>query len=313
MYRFLIIIFSLFLFCDSLYAQSLKNSDTSRSTLKEEKKKKDWFVVITPSVGVFKNILRFSYDVPTGPDQTTTQTKELVDTGWGGGLVTNLIWGRFSLANVFFMVPEVNSSRVIGSTLYASYRHPLTPWLDIFGGLGFVYNQIDGHYKNFEDEVTANGVTAKAVMKDIYVVDDVYVPFPRLGLRFNLPIQHWYIAPWVSYMYETFHISLNSTGGVAYIPEPVNATRELPPIEANRWKSYHSPLIGVDLRIDYHYALQLRTRIHYDLNHDKLNIRLTAFAFFSRNIPVGVVTHFTYAEGVVHDNIYVFLGPSYMF
>ncbi|MBW2734751.1 MAG: hypothetical protein JRH20_20380 [Deltaproteobacteria bacterium] len=279
----------------------------------EKKRAPSWHVVVTPAAGFFKNILRFSYEMPTGPDERTPVTKELTDTGWGAAVMVGLMGKRFAITNVTFLVPDVNECRVLGNVLYASYRHPVTEHIDIFGGLGMVYNNIVGVYENFEDSVTKNGVTATAHFDEFHITNNVFAPFPRVGVRFKLPIQHWYIAPWASYMLEAFRLDIYSPGGRVNIPEPINDTKIIPEIRSEKWKFYHSPLVGLDLFLDFHYALQLRVRAHYDLNHDKLNIRVMGAAFFSRRVPIGIAAYFTYAEGIVHDNIYAFVGPSYLF
>ncbi|MCK5797373.1 MAG: hypothetical protein KAI47_09330 [Deltaproteobacteria bacterium] len=276
-------------------------------------KKKTWRLIITPAGGFFKNVLRFTYEVPTGPNELTSRTKELVDTGAGGAFVSTFISGKWAITNVTFLIPNVNRSRVLGSTFYLSYRHPLNTWLDLFGGLGLVIMDIDGHYQDFEDTITKSGVSATARLDDIWVRNTVFAPFPRLGVRFNLPIQHWFVAPWVSYLYEAFEIDFRSTGGRVYIPAPIDDTKKIPSLRSKHWKQYHSALVGLDLRLDFHYALQLRARIHYDLNHDKLSIRLLGTAFFSRKVPIGMAVQFAYVEGIVHDNTYAFVGPSFLF
>ncbi len=276
-------------------------------------KAKTWRLIFMPTVGVFRNVLRFSYDIPTGGGTASRQDQELSDDGAGGAFVTGLVAGRFTLTNVTFLAPDVNASRVLGSTLVGTYRYPLAGRFDLVTGVGMALMDVDGHYRDFEDKAERDGIVATATLDDVWVRNTVLAPFARVGVRWTIPIQHWFVGAWVGYMFETFNLRMESSGGRVYVPPPIDATKAIPALEVSHWKRYHNPLIGLEVRLDFHYAVQLRVVARYDLSHQNLAVRAWAYAFFSRDVPVGVALQLAYVEGIVHDNIYGFIGPSFLY
>jgi hypothetical protein len=272
-----------------------------------------WRLIATPMAGGLRNTIRFEYEVPTGPDEMTPRSKELDDRGWGAALAATFVHGRFAITNILFLIPEVNSSQVVGNVLSASYGFPLFWRCSLVAGLGFTYHNVDTRLEDFEDTVTKEGVSATARFDEFKVRNDVFAPFPKLGLKIRIPIQHWYVTPYVSYLYEALKLKVASPGGRVYIPEPVDETKIIPPIDVDKWKHYHSFLVGLDIFLDFHYALQLRVKMHYNVSHELFTIRSIASAFFSRRFPLGLTAYFEYSQGIIHDNIYGFVGPSYMF
>jgi hypothetical protein len=270
-------------------------------------------LILTPMAGFLHNTLRFQYNVPTGPNETTARTRALVDQGWGGALVSVFVYRKLVITNIFFTIPEVNSSLVIGDVLSAHYAISLGRRFALVPGVGMTYHAIKTDLRNFSDTVTKQGVTATARFDEFHVRNHVFAPYPKLGLRISLPIQHWTITPNFSYLYEALKLTVSSPGGRVYIPPPIDEEKTIPPIEADEWKHYHSFRMGLDLFFDFHYALQLRVKMHYDVNHELFSLRAIGSAFFSRRLPLGMCVYFEYSQGIIHDNIYAFFGPSYLF
>ncbi len=301
--------------------QAPSSSDWDLRSAKKigEKKLKDTVdskkprVILTPMAGAIRNSIRFEYEIPTGPDETTPRVKELVDSGWGSAFALVFVYGRFSLFNVFFVVPSVNSSTVVGDVLSMDYRLPVLAWLDVRFGLGFTYHSVRTSIHDFKDTVTKEGVEATAGFPLFKVKNDVFAPFPRIGFRFLLPLQNWSVTPYVSYLYEGLKLRIHTPGGSVYIPAPVDDLKTIPPLDVKKWKHYHSALIGMELFLNFHHAMQLRIRAHYNANHKKWTVRTIGTAFFHRDWPVGLSFYLEYSQGTVHDNIYGFVGPSFMF
>jgi hypothetical protein len=288
-------------------------ADPTPPTRRQRRPRRPWHLVLTPMAGVLRNTIRFEYEVPTGPDEVTPRSKELEDTGAGTALSAVFVYRRLALTNVFFVVPRVNSSLVIGNVFFATWSHPLHRVVELFTGVGMAIHGVRTHLVNFEDTVTKEGVSATAHFDSFRVKNDVFAPFPKIGLRFNLPVQHWYVAPWVSYLFEGLRLEVSSPGGSVYIPDPVNETKIIPPIFSQKWKYYHSALVGADLFLDFHYALQLRVKFYYNATFQKVNLRVIGSAILSRRVPLGLTFYLEYSQGIIHDNLYGFIGPSYMF
>ena len=275
--------------------------------------RKSWLLVLSPIVGGLKNTIDFKYDVPTGKDETTTREKSMTDTGWGFGLTGVFVWKQLALTNVTFYIPDVNSSRVFGNVLSAHYSLPVYKWVEPAFSVVLVYNRVDATFVNFEDAITKEGVTAVAHFDRFYVKNDIYTLVPKAGLKIRLPIQHWHVKPFVGYMGEWVHVNVHTPGGNVHVPPPVNLDKAIPAISSNKWLDYHSVLVGGELFLDFHYALQLRSIFYYNLSHDTFNLRVIGSAIFSRKVPIGLTTYFEWSEGISHDNLYFFAGPAWMF
>jgi len=274
---------------------------------------KTWFLILSPIVGGLRNTINFRYDVPTGKDETTPREKSLTDTGWGLGLTTVLVWKQLAVTNVIFDIPSVNSSNVFGNVLTAHYSWPVHPIFEPAFSLGLVYNRVAAGFVNFEDTVTKEGVSATAHFDHFYVNNDIFTVVPKAGIKVRIPIQHWYIKPFVGYMGEWVLVDVHTPGGSVYIPAPINSYKEIPAISSKKTLDYHSLLLGSELFLDFHYALQLRTLFYYNLSYDTFNLRMIASAFFSRKVPLGLTTYFEWSRGISHDNLYLFAGPAWMF
>ncbi len=274
---------------------------------------RDWFLIVSPLFGGLRNTIRFHYDVPTGPDELTPREKEMTDTGWGFGLTTVFVWKQLAVTNVIFDVPEVNASNVFGDVLTVHYSFPVHPVVEPALSVGLVYNRISADFVDFEDAVTKEGVTAVARFPHFYVNNHVFTAVPKAGVKLRIPIQHWYVKPFVGYMGEWVWVNVHTPGGSVDVPAPINLHKEIPSIAAKKTLDYHSLLVGGELFLDFHYALQLRTLFYYNLSYDTFNLRMIGSAFFSRKVPLGLTTYFEYSKGIDHDNLYLFVGPAWMF
>jgi len=269
--------------------------------------------VFAPLAGALRNTIRFEYDIPTGPNETTHRQKSLTDTAWGAGLTTVFFYKRLSITNVTFLVPDVNSSLVTGNVLSAVYDSPIWRWISFERTLGIAYHYVTSDLRNYEDTVTKEGVSATAHFDRFLINNHIIEPYVRMGVKFHIPIQHWYVTGHVGYLLEAVRVDVSSPGGSVYVPPPIDDTKTIPPLKVHNWTYYERVQVGGSLFMDFHYGIQLRIMADYDVTYSKFNIRAMGAAFFSRRIPVGLTVYFEYSQGIVHDNLFIFFGPAYMF
>jgi hypothetical protein len=168
------------------------------------------------------------------------------------------------------------------------------------------------------------GVTWRgdANMPFIHVKNDVVAPFPKVGLKFALPIQHWYLQPFYSFMYENLRTRAKTARGVVELREVDAQTHELVDggmetfIEVRAFderseKEYTSHLVGADFLVDFHYFLQLRGKVYYNTNHDLWTVRFIGSVMF--NAHMGIAAYFEYTEKITVTNMYFLVGPAILF
>ncbi len=287
---------------------------SGQPTIKQQgRHPRSWHLVLAALAGVLRNTLRFEYDIPTGPNETTHRKKSMTDTGWGAGLTAVFFYKKLSITNVSFLVPDVNSSLVTGNVLSAVHTLPIRRWISFDRTLGIAYHYVSSDLRNYEDTVTKGGVSATAHFDRFLVNNHIVEPYVRMGVRFHIPIQHWYVTAHAGYLLEAVRVNVSSPGGRVYIPQPIDDTKTIPPLKVHNWTYYERVQVGGSLFMDFHYGLQLRIMADYDLTYSKFSIRAMGAAFFSRRIPVGLTVYFEYSQGIVHDNLFIFFGPAYMF
>jgi hypothetical protein len=292
----------------------------------------DWMLVVTPMGGVLRNTARF--EVPTGSadedgdgeTELTYDTYEYTDTGWGGGATLMGFYKYVSLTSVFFGFPEVNQSHVLGNITYLGGMIPTGSFVEPYLGMGLALVATDIRFFDFQDtkydEYAGMTMRGDASMPFIHVRNDVVAPFPKVGVKFALPIQHWYVQPFYSLMYEQVHTRARSGGGEVQLREVDPETHELVDggletfievraFDSDRTKEYVSHLVGMDFLVDFHYFLQLRGKVYYNTNHDLWTLRLIGSIMLSAHM--GIAAYFEYTEKITVTNTYFLLGPAIMF
>jgi len=284
-------------------------------------------LVVTPMAGWLRNTARFP--VPTGTDENdelTYTTYEFTDDGWGGGATLMGYYKYVSLTSVFFGFPEVNQSHVLGNVTYLGGMIPTGTFVEPYLGMGLALVATDVRFFDFRDTQyrESSGMTLRgdAHMPFIHVNNDIIAPFPKVGVKFALPIQHWYVQPFYSFMYENVETHARSGGGDVVLYEVDPTTHELVdenpeqifPVRAfdtRSTKEYYSHLVGADFLIDFHYFLQLRGKVYYNTNHDLWTVRLIGSVMFSAHM--GIAAYFEYTEKITVTNTYFLIGPAVLF
>ena len=292
----------------------------------------DWMLVVTPMAGFLRNTARFP--VPTGSadqdgdgeTELTYDTYEFTDNGWGGGATLMGYYRYVSLTSVFFGFPEVNQSHVLGNVTYLGGMIPTGTFVEPYVGLGLALVATDIRFFDFRDvrydDYGGMAMRGDAHMPFIHVENEVVAPFPKVGIKFALPIQHWYVQPFYSFMYENVRTRARSGGGDVTLRqvdpethEPVVGGAEdvirVRAFDESSEKEYYSHLVGLDFLLDFHYFLQLRGKLYYNANHDLWTVRLIASAMFSAHM--GIAAYFEYSEKITVTNTYVLLGPAILF
>jgi hypothetical protein len=226
------------------------------------------------------------------------------------------------MTNVLFAFPEVNSSRVIGDMFFMSASIPTRTFIEPYLGMGLMFVQTkkspgDMHVTD-RDELFDEPMIAHADIHNIAINNKVIGLFPKVGAKFRIPIQHWYVAPWYSYLYEDVRTRARSDGGhvdIYAVDKDLTGTPEIsvdiPSFNTLSKKEYHSHLVGMNFLIDFNYFLQLHGSLYYNLNHELFTLRTIASVLFS---PwVGLAAYLEYTQKITVTNTYFLVGPTFFF
>ena len=280
----------------------------------------DWLVLATPTAGYLHNTTNFTIKMPTGNGYEEHKAS-LTDGGFGGGLVLVGFYKCFSLTDVFFYFPDVNSSSLVGNILYLSSAIPTGIFIEPFLGIGYAFVSTDTDYRDFryqlEQQYLGKPYVGHAAFGTMLVDNTVSAPFPKLGLKFKIPLQHWYLTPFYSLMDEEVRTHARSPGGHVKIYEKGRETGtpwlevDVPTFDTDLHKHYRSNLVGLDWFMDFHYFLQLRGKTYYNTTYDLWTVQLIGSFLFSEY--VGVTAYVEYSEKITVTNTYVLIGPAFVF
>lgn len=286
----------------------------------------EWMVLASPTFGWLKNSATFPVPVGrNGDGDLKFDEYHAEDGGWGGGLTLVGTFHRFALTNVFFMFPDVNNASLIGNVTYLSTSIPTGTFIEPYLGIGGVVVDTEAEFNDFNDVRVDDlgGLTLKgfAHMDRIAVDNQVWAVFPKPGLRIKLPIQHWYLQPFYGYLVEDVHVRARSTGGNVTLYEFDPDTGEMGatpadtivvnPFDKTTDKVYKSHLAGTDFLIDFHYFVQLKGKVAYNVSHDLWTVRLIASMLLNKH--VGVTAYFEHSQKITVTNTYFLIGPAFLF
>lgn len=304
--------------------------ETPQEVTPEKVNGPEWMVVVSPTVGWLRNTTTFP--VPVGRDEDGElefDDYEMTDDGWGAGVTLMGYYKRLSLTNVFFGFPDVNHAKLLGNITYLSVAIPTPIFVEPYLGTGLALIGTEADFYNFTDTRidSLNNDTlwleGHAHMGWISVDNTVVAPFPKVGAKFKIPLQHWYVTPFYSYMYEYVKVHARSGGGEVRLFECTDSscdelaedypwdTVDVRAFDKTTVKNYHSHLVGADFFLDFHYFLQLRGKLYYNTNHDLWTVRLIGSMMFSKNM--GISAYFEYTEKITVTNTYFLIGPSFVF
>jgi len=182
----------------------------------------DWMIMLSPSVGFINNKVSVKFTVPrqTG-DQDIRVTME--DNGWGPGLVAVGMYKWMVLVNVVYLFPKVNHSLVIGGISQLSATIPTPVFVKPYIAAGLFYQVSKTHMVDYVDNMDSemsNGTltTGYGYFDELNVRCRILNPFPEIGAKFMLPIQHWYITPYYSAWFDFVKSRTKApNGGEVYI------------------------------------------------------------------------------------------------
>ncbi len=302
----------LILFLLSIGINTGLNADENEDPLKPE-----WIAIITPAAGWLNNETRFPFQMPSmgGP----VERKAVIeDYGFGGGLVAMMYYKRISFTNVFFYFPKVNQSRLTGNVSYVAGTYPTNYIIEPYLGLGFVYANTDTEYRDFTYKEYIGSAVGIASFSKIDVDNHVFAPFPKIGFKLKIPVHHWYITPFYSYLYERVYTRAASPGGHVvvfatgneYIGDPI-IERNVDKFNTKLEKIYNSHLVGFDFFVDFHYFLQLRGKVYYNTNHELWTVRMIGSVLLTERF--GVTAYFEYSEKITVTNTYALVGSTFFF
>ena len=287
----------------------------------------EWILIVSPTGGWLRNTT--SFPIPVGSDadgELIYEDYSMTDDGWGGGVTIMAYYKRFALTNVFFGFPDINSAKLLGSITYLTWSMPTGIFLEPYLGLGFVAVNTDADFFDFndvrDDDLGSTTLRGFAHMDYISVDNRVLAPFPKAGAKIKIPIQHWTVTPFYSFMYENVRTSARSSGGSVELWEldvehdeligdaPMD-TIHIRDFDTTTEKDYYSHMVGANFFLDFHYFLQLRGSVYYNANHDLWTLRLIGSMMFHEH--VGLTAYFEYSEKITVTNTYFLLGPAFMF
>jgi len=325
----LIKIFSMFTFWAvvSLSVESQAKAQHGSSVV-DKPSAPDWIVVLAmPNYGWLKNKTRI--EIPKGRDgnnELVYDKVEITDEGFGGGLTMMASYKRFTYTNVLFGFPRVNQASVLGSINYLSYIVPTGIFAEPYMGLGLAMIRTNADYYNFKqtryDDLGGMRLKGFASMDEIHVRNKVFATYPKLGVKLKIPVQHWSITPFYSFMFEDVSTHTWSTGGIVELydadgpsskevgGEPLE-TVNIRAFDKKTDKRYISHLVGANFFLDFHYFMQLRGKLYYNTNHDLWTIRLIGSIMLGKNF--GISAYFEYTEKITVTNTYLLVGPSFIF
>ncbi|HUU22303.1 MAG TPA: hypothetical protein VM389_07175 [Phycisphaerae bacterium] len=296
-------------------------------TAASEARGPDWLILVTPTAGWLRNTTTFP--IPVGRDENDElvfDDYEMTDDGWGGGFTLMGFYKRISLTSVFFGFPEVNRASLLGNISYLSGTIPTGTFVEPYLGLGLAAVATDARFDDFRDvrDDDLGGLVLRgfARMDWIAVENRVVAPFPKAGVKFGLPIQHWYVLPFYSFMYEHVRTRARSGGGRVELWQLDTASDEIvgdAPVDVidirafdkTTVKDYTSHLVGSDFFFDFNYFLQLRAKVYYNVDHDLWTVRLIGSMLFNEHL--GISAYFEHTQKITVTNTYFLVGPAFVF
>ncbi|MCK6382492.1 MAG: hypothetical protein L6Q54_14745 [Leptospiraceae bacterium] len=320
---------------------------TSTTEIEDSKKKMydpdKALIMATPVYGGLISGIEFPYRFPyfqngnfTSKDfQLLRGEKDLHGSGNGGGVELGIVKGNWSYVTVNFQFEntpyetvgsatnhiEKTRSSFVGTLNYLQYSWENKSQFVPTFGIGFFNGFVNTTVKDF----VAFDPSQKSVIYSSYVNASSHVvnPFPKLGMKIKIPVQHWYVAPFYSYFYEEVTANVSYGTGKVLSPDPAlfnpftfaetigNSSNNslLYPGEARSLKKYYQNVVGANIFLDFHYFIQLRANIYRNLTRNLWTARVFLTFFFHKNI--GISAYYEYAERITGHYNYWLIGPTF--
>jgi hypothetical protein len=284
-----------------------------------------WLTVGTITGGWLRNTTRFLIKVPQGSSGAVEYEEHeaaLTDDGLGFGLTAVGFYKRIAFTSVNFLFPDVNQSLVGGTITTVSGTIPTGTRFEPYLGSGIIYTNTDTEYRDFtyslEQALYGRPAIGYATFPAMDIDVAVWALTPRVGLRIALPIQHWYITPYYCYMLEWVESHARSPGGHVEVYYKGDREQGLPPqlevdvpaFNTRSYKDYGAHMVGTHFFLDFHYFLQLRGQMYYNISYRLFTCRFTGTVLLNRYI--GLTAYVEYSQKQTVTNTYVLVGPSFL-
>lgn len=266
--------------------------------------------------------------------------KSLPGVGSGSGFQLGGFYKGWSFTTVAFDFPrsvhkdkfepyntiQETRARITGALVFTRYtwrskRRIYEPFVGLgyFSGIG---PHMSANIKNFISY-------APEINRYVYSSNqkvDVYVsnPFPKIGMSFKLPIQHWKISPFYAYGFESVRTRVRSQAGTTFIAQnplesPLRLAQHLQnepldlqypwSIGVDTKKYHHRP--GLSLYMDYRRFINFRLFAFRNTTYHRWVVDGILNVMFTPNI--GITAFGEYGERELATIRYFMIGPTIVF
>ncbi len=287
-----------------------------------------WMLVVAPFGGFLHNQTRVKFRIPQSQEEGTVtylnRSLNTEDNGWGLGAMAMFRMGVFTLNDVFFLFPRVGDSQMIGNIAMLNVLIPTSERFQPYLGGGLAFTDIRVGLDSYSDtsvqDITnSNGdviekQTYQATISDFDLHAQSIAPIAEIGMRLNLPIQHWSITPLYQYTYaSTWSRAMASRLDLLISSDSGEDPADLhwPGFASTKKEWHEAHTVGAKIFLDFYYFLQLGTEILWNLSDQRIVARINLNVMFTKHM--GVVAFFEHAELENTTNTYVMLGPTFLF
>ena len=305
-----------------------------------------WLFTTTAYSGDVKSEIALPYSTPyvdpARPENITLISGEKTQkgSGPGGGFELSGLRGpwffnvygyRFRARNTdgaeLYNATQTSRTTISAQTYYVSYSwRSESRIVEPFVGAGY----FEGLGPHLETNIRGWTTYSPEINRYLYYYNQnvsvrVSNPYPQVGLRFKLPIQNWYIAPFYSYSFESATTRVASLpGNVVAAGSPLEAPGNIydhvlsragldtlqafnVKIREKHWNQ--SP--GVELYMDFRRFISLRIIAYRNVTHGRWLARGVFNFMFHPN--VGITIAGVYNERYLSTLRYAMAGPTVVF
>ena len=307
-----------------------------------------WLFTVTGFSGTVKSDFNLKYRLPYIKKNTNNQNdlyllrgeKPLPGVGYGGGFQFGGFYKNWSFTMVGFDFPnsihkdktaiyntvEKTGARITGALVFSRYTwRSKKKFYEPFVGLGY-FSGLGPHMSASIDNFISYAPEINRYMYYTNQKVDVHVtnPFPQVGIKLKLPIQHWHIAPFYAYGFEKVQTRVDVLPGSSFLAEnPLQGpTRlgahllnesldfQLPFRFANLAKKYHHRP-GLSFYMDFRRFVSLRLFVFRNTTHHRWVVNGIFNLMFTPNI--GITAFGEYGERELATIRYWMIGPTIVF
>jgi hypothetical protein len=274
-----------------------------------------WMLLVTPFGGFSHNQTRVKYLIPQSPEQGVVsyldRTYKDQAGSWGAGGMAILRAHAFTFTDVFTALPKVGNTSMIGNIAMVNAVIPTSVPLQPFLGGGLAFSDIRITRDSHIDRETQ---THKATITDFDLHVQSLMPLAEIGMRFNLPLQHWSITPVYQYSYETIMSHATASGlGLEVTSDSGQDPQSLywPGFASTKKQWFESHSVGAKFFFDFYHFLQFSGELLWNLSQKSLVAKTNINVMFSKYM--GLAALFEHAELINTTNTSIMVGPTFAF